>query len=141
MCSDIIIWSIKTLLKQISSSIIHDKENKLYVNNKYCKQISQITRKEELLKRSKMRKNGVMIIFDVISWLEFFDIEPKCESCSCNTYNTYNNGNDTHIIIHICRTIFKIPTSLVHLRPKFFHPLELGRPVSKEPPSTWWRIS
>ena len=27
------------------------------------------------------------------------------------------------------------PTSLVHLRPKFFHPLDLGHPNSNEPPS------
>ena len=26
------------------------------------------------------------------------------------------------------------PTSLVHLRPKFFHSLDLGRPISNEPP-------
>ena len=28
----------------------------------------------------------------------------------------------------------KSPTLLVHLRPKFFHPLDLGRPISNEPP-------
>ena len=27
------------------------------------------------------------------------------------------------------------PTHFVHLRPKFFHPLDLGRPISNEPPS------
>ena len=26
------------------------------------------------------------------------------------------------------------PTLLVHLRPKFFHPLDLGRPISNEAP-------
>ena len=26
------------------------------------------------------------------------------------------------------------PTHLVHLRPKFFHPLALGRPISNEAP-------
>ena len=26
------------------------------------------------------------------------------------------------------------PTPLVHLRPKFFHPLDLGRPISNDPP-------
>ena len=30
----------------------------------------------------------------------------------------------------------KSPTPLVHLRPKFFHPLDLGRPISNEPPPT-----
>ena len=29
----------------------------------------------------------------------------------------------------------KPPTPLDHLRPKFFHPLELGRSISNEPPS------
>ena len=27
-----------------------------------------------------------------------------------------------------------LPPPLVHLRPKFFHPLDLGRPISNEPP-------
>ena len=28
----------------------------------------------------------------------------------------------------------RLPTPPVHLRPKLFHPLELGRPISNEPP-------
>ena len=31
--------------------------------------------------------------------------------------------------------IFKTPSPLVHLRPKFLHPLDLGRPISNKPPS------
>ena len=27
---------------------------------------------------------------------------------------------------------FRLPTPLAHLRPKFFHPLDLGRPISNE---------
>ena len=30
----------------------------------------------------------------------------------------------------------RTPTSLVHLRPKFFYALDLGRPISNEPPSS-----
>ena len=30
---------------------------------------------------------------------------------------------------------FSRPPPLVHLRPKFFHPLDLGRPISNESPS------
>ena len=32
-------------------------------------------------------------------------------------------------IVHFSRP----PTPLVHQRPKFFHPLDLGRPISTEP--------
>ena len=31
---------------------------------------------------------------------------------------------------------FKIPHPLVHLRPKFIHLLDLGRPISNTPPPT-----
>ena len=36
--------------------------------------------------------------------------------------------------VHENCPICKTPTPLVHLRPKFFHPLDLGRPISNELP-------
>ena len=39
------------------------------------------------------------------------------------TYDVYENS-----------PIFKIPHPLVYARPKFFHPLDLGRPISNETP-------
>ena len=40
-------------------------------------------------------------------------------------------------MMHICVrencSIFNTPTHLVHLRPKFFHPLDLVLPISNEP--------
>ena len=37
--------------------------------------------------------------------------------------------------VHENCLIFKTPHPIVHLRPKFCHPLELGRPISNESPS------
>ena len=37
--------------------------------------------------------------------------------------------------VHENCLIFKTSHPIVHLRPKFCHPLELGRPISNEPPS------
>ena len=46
----------------------------------------------------------------------------------------------TFLVMKECMTSMKIfqlsrpPTPIVHLRPNFFGPLNLGRPISKEPP-------
>ena len=37
--------------------------------------------------------------------------------------------------VHENWSIFKTPHPLVHLRPKFFHPLDVGRPLLNETPS------
>ena len=42
-------------------------------------------------------------------------------------------------LVIICKKIsllsnFRTPTPLVHIPPKFFHPLNVGRPTSKESP-------
>ena len=44
--------------------------------------------------------------------------------------------NDTHMVFMKIIEFSKSlpPSPLVHLRPKFFHPLDLGRPTSNEPP-------
>ena len=41
---------------------------------------------------------------------------------------------DTHITSMKIDQFSRPHTLLVHLRPKFFHPLEPGRPISNEPP-------
>ena len=43
----------------------------------------------------------------------------------------FSKGRYTYDV-HENYLIFKIPISLVHLRPKFFHPLDLGRPILNE---------
>ena len=48
---------------------------------------------------------------------------PKLFSKGWYTYDVYEN----------C-PIFKTPHPLVHLRPKFFYPLDLGHPISNESP-------
>ena len=42
-------------------------------------------------------------------------------------------GRYTYDLHENC-SIFKTPHPLVQLRPKFFHPLDLGRPISNNPP-------
>ena len=42
--------------------------------------------------------------------------------------------DDTHITSMKIVQFSRPPTYLVHLRPKFFHPLGIGRPISSEPP-------
>ena len=44
----------------------------------------------------------------------------------------FSLGDDKHMTSIKITRIFKPP---VHLRPKFFHPLDIGRSVSNEPPS------
>ena len=41
--------------------------------------------------------------------------------------------HNTTCDVHENCLIFKTPTTPVHLRPKFFHPLDLGRPILNEP--------
>ena len=43
--------------------------------------------------------------------------------------------DDTHMTSMKIVQFSRPPTSLVHQRPKFFHPLDLGRSISNEPPS------
>ena len=42
--------------------------------------------------------------------------------------------DDTHINVHVKLSISQDPTPLVHLRPEFFHPLDLRYPISKNSP-------
>ena len=62
-----------------------------------------------------------------------------------NLYNTYIIPllayfkifrDDIHMTSMKIVQFSRPPTSLVHLHPKFFHPLDLGRPISNEPPSS-----
>ena len=41
--------------------------------------------------------------------------------------------NDTYMTSMKIVQFSRLPTPLVHLRQKFFHPLDLGRPISNEP--------
>ena len=41
--------------------------------------------------------------------------------------------DDTHMTSMKVVQFSRPPTPLVHLRPKFFHPVDLGRPISNEP--------
>ena len=45
-----------------------------------------------------------------------------------------NIRNDTHMRPKKIVQFSRPPTPLVQLRPKFFHPLDLGRRISNEPP-------
>ena len=42
--------------------------------------------------------------------------------------------DDTHMTSMKIVQFSRPPTPLVQLRPKFFNPLDLGRPISNEPP-------
>ena len=42
--------------------------------------------------------------------------------------------DDTHMTSMKIVQFAGPPTPLIHLRPKFFHPLDLGRPILKDPP-------
>ena len=51
------------------------------------------------------------------------------------TKNAYFILGMIHIMTSMKNVQFlRYPTPLVHLRPKFFHPLDLGRPTPKERP-------
>ena len=43
-------------------------------------------------------------------------------------------GDDRHMTSMKIAQFSRPPTHFVHLYPKFFHPLDLGRPISNEPP-------
>ena len=45
-------------------------------------------------------------------------------------------GDDTHMTSMKIDQFSRLPTPVVHLRPKFFHPLDLRRPISNETPPT-----
>ena len=49
-------------------------------------------------------------------------------------YTTFSFRDDTHMTSLKIVQYSRPPTPLVHLRPKLFHPLDLGRPISDEPP-------
>ena len=42
--------------------------------------------------------------------------------------------DDTHMASMEIVQFPRLPVPLIHLRPKFFQPLDLGRPISNEPP-------
>ena len=46
-----------------------------------------------------------------------------------------NFRDDTHMTSTKIVQFSRPPSPFVQLRPKFFHPLELGRPISKDAPS------
>ena len=48
--------------------------------------------------------------------------------------SSFRIRDDTHMMSMKIVEFSKPPTPFVHLRPKFFHPLELGRSISNEPP-------
>ena len=43
--------------------------------------------------------------------------------------------DDTHMLSMKLAQFSRSPTHFVYLHPKFFHPLDLGRPISNGPPS------
>ena len=45
-----------------------------------------------------------------------------------------HKGRYTYGVHENCLIFKTPPTPLVHMRPKFFHPLDLGRPISNTPP-------
>ena len=53
--------------------------------------------------------------------------------CDWSLFTRLFVRDDVHMTSMNCPT-FKTPTPLVHLRPQFFHTLDLGRPISTEPP-------
>ena len=66
------------------------------------------------------------------SWFYFYGI-------SRAKTGLHNKDWCTHGVHENC-PIFKTPTHLVHLCPKFFYPFDLGLPVSSKPPSTPLRM-
>ena len=78
--------------------------------------IRHFVRISECSKYRKLRKNQEL-------WVEFLLLRALFLQMGWYTY-----------IVHYKCPIFKTPHPLVHLRPEFFHPLDLGRPIPKEPP-------
>ena len=51
------------------------------------------------------------------------------DMCNSNMPSIRDDTNMTSLL----SPVFKTPIPLVHVRPKFFNPLKLGRPISNEP--------
>ena len=62
--------------------------------------------------------------YQIFWWLFRLDLN-KC-------HNSVRIRDDTHMTSMKIVQFSRSPTHLVHLRPKFFHPLALGRPISNE---------